>query len=582
MAELPLAAHGSGEGLAPVAAAGESPARAAREARTGEALTPRPLTGGVLWGVGVLLALANFVVVLDTTIANVSVPTIAGGLGVSANEGTWVITSYSVAEAITVPLTGWLAQRFGSVRTFCAALVLFAIFSALCGLSPSLNVLVVFRVLQGLSGGPMIPLSQTLLLRVFPKEQAGQALGLWAMTTVVAPIAGPILGGLICDNYTWPFIFLINVPVALLAAVLAWRLLLRFEDKRVRLPIDGVGLGLMVVWIGALQILLDKGEDDDWFNSPFIVHLAIIAVIGFLAFLIWELTDNNPVINLRVFRNKNYVIGLGVMCLCYGCYFASVVIQPLWLQTNLGYTATWAGFAVAPVGIFAIIMSPIVGALMKKTDPRILLFIGVCGIAATMLWRSSFTSNINFGHLVLPQLFQGGLHAHVLRPRLRLGPGLAQAAGDRGRGGASQLRADNGRGLRHLDLDHRVEQQHPQWSHGAAQPDRLDGGRAPDRQRRPLPWSGAAAIRGDDPGPGRDAGHRSPVPDAERLAAGGRLQRLVHRQAGWPRRRRRGVRGALNSPWRYGHRIRPHRRPHRCRHHRRRQQPGEECRCDVQ
>ncbi len=407
MADLPLASQGSGEGLAPVAAAGETPRAAAREARAGEAASPAPLAGGLLWGVGVLLSLANFVVVLDTTIANVSVPTIAGGLGVSANEGTWVITSYSVAEAITVPLTGWLAQRFGSVRTFVAALVLFATFSALCGLSPSLNVLVVFRVLQGLSGGPMIPLSQTLLLRVFPKEQAGQALGLWAMTTVVAPIAGPILGGLICDNYSWPWIFLINVPVALVAAVFVWRLLLKFEDRRIKLPIDGVGLGLMVVWIGALQILLDKGEDDDWFNSPFIVHLAIVAVVGFAAFLIWELTDANPVINLRVFRNKNYVIGLGVMCLCYGSYFASVVIQPLWLQTDLGYTATWAGFAVAPLGVFAIIMSPIVGTLMKKSDPRVLLFIGVVGIAATMLWRSGFASNIDYSHIMLPQLVQG-------------------------------------------------------------------------------------------------------------------------------------------------------------------------------
>ncbi len=407
MADLPLASQGSGEGLAPVAATGGGARSAALQARTGETAAPQPLTGSLLWSVGVLLSLANFIVVLDTTIANVSVPTIAGGLGVSANEGTWVITSYSVAEAITVPLTGWLAQRFGSVRTFATALVLFALFSALCGLSPSLNVLVGFRVLQGLSGGPMIPLSQTLLLRVFPKEQAGQALGLWAMTTVVAPIAGPILGGLICDNYTWPWIFLINVPVALLAAVLVWRLLLRFEDKRVKLPIDGVGLGLMVVWIGALQILLDKGEDDDWFNSPFIVHLAIVAAVGFAAFLIWELTDANPVINLRVFRNKNYVIGLGVMCLCFGSYFASVVIQPLWLQTNLGYTATWAGFAVAPLGIFAVVMSPIVGAMMKKTDPRILLFIGVCGIAVTMLWRSGFASNINYGRIILPQLLQG-------------------------------------------------------------------------------------------------------------------------------------------------------------------------------
>ena len=231
MAGLPIAAQGSGEGMAPVVARGESPAQAAREARANEALQPPPsLTGAALWGGCILLSLANFVVLLDTTIANVSVPTIAGGLGVSANEGTWVITSYAVAEAITVPLTGWLSQRFGSVRVFVTAMTLFGLFSALCGFAPSLGVLVVCRVLQGLSGGPMIPLSQTLLLRIFPKEQAGQALGFWAMTTVVAPIAGPILGGLICDNAHWSWIFFINVPVALTTAVLAWRLLRRQED----------------------------------------------------------------------------------------------------------------------------------------------------------------------------------------------------------------------------------------------------------------------------------------------------------------------------------------------------------------
>ena len=408
MADLPIAAQGSGEGMAPVVASGESAAAASREAKANEAATsPKPLLGAALWGACILLSMANFVVLLDTTIANVSVPTIAGGLGVSANEGTWVITSYAVAEAITVPLTGWLSQRFGSVRVFVTAMVLFGLCSALCGLSPSLGVLVVCRVLQGLSGGPMIPLSQTLLLRIFPKEQAGQALGFWAMTTVVAPIAGPILGGLICDNAHWSWIFFINVPVALTVAALAWRLLLKQEDARVKRPLDLVGLGLMVVWIAALQVLLDKGEDEDWFNSAFIVRLAIVAAVGFAAFLIWELTDANPVINLRVFRSRSYTLCLCVLCLCFGAYFASVVIQPLWLQTNLGYTATWAGYAVAPLGVLAIVMSPIVGRLMKTSDPRLLVFIGVMGIAAMMFWRSHFTSNINYVQIVLPQILQG-------------------------------------------------------------------------------------------------------------------------------------------------------------------------------
>jgi DHA2 family multidrug resistance protein len=365
------------------------------------------LTGGVLLAAGFILSFANFMVVLDLTIANVSVPNIAGGLGVSANQGTWVITSYAVAEAITVPLTGWLAQRFGAVRTFVTAMALFGLFSALCGLAPSLSILVVFRIFQGLAGGPMMPLSQTLLLRVFPKEQAGKAMGLWAMTTVVGPIAGPILGGLICDSYSWPWVFFINVPFAAVFALMAWRTLAAQETPTKKSPIDFTGLAIMIVWIAALQIMLDQGEDLDWFNSPFIVGLLITAVIGFLAFLIWELTAADPIVNLRVFANRGYAIGCVVMCLCFGSYFAAVVIIPLWLQTNLGYTATWAGYAVAPAGVFAVIVSPIVAKLMTKFDARALLFVGVSGLACTMAMRAGFASNINFAAIVVPQFAQG-------------------------------------------------------------------------------------------------------------------------------------------------------------------------------
>jgi DHA2 family multidrug resistance protein len=393
--------------MAPVAAAPVRQQAPSRPPPGGFDVPAVRLTGATLLGAGFILAFSNFMVVLDMTIANVSVPNIAGGLGVSANQGTWVITSYAVAEAITVPLTGWLAQRFGSVRTFVTAMAFFGLFSALCGLAPSLSVLVVFRVLQGLAGGPMMPLSQALLLRIFPKEQAGKAMGLWAMTTVVGPIAGPILGGLICDNYSWPWVFFINVPFAGVFAFLAWRMLANQETQTKKLPIDFVGLAIMIVWIGALQIMLDQGEDLDWFNSPFIVCLLITTIIGFVSFLIWELTAAEPIVNLRVFANRGYAIGSIVMCLCFGSYFAAVVIVPLWLQTNLGYTATWAGYAVAPAGVFAVIVSPIVAKLMTKVDPRVLLFIGVSGLACTMAMRSGFASNINFAAIVTPQFIQG-------------------------------------------------------------------------------------------------------------------------------------------------------------------------------
>jgi len=403
MSDLPVSAQGSGEGMAPVAAGTGAPRAARRELK----LPAGPLTGKALLAAGLLLSLANFMVVLDLTIANVSVPNIAGGLGVSSSEGTWVITSYSVAEAITVPLTGWLAGRFGAVRTFVVAMVLFGIFSAACGMASSLSMLVVFRVLQGLSGGPMIPLSQTLLLRVFPKEKAGQAMGLWAMTTVVAPIAGPILGGVLCDTYSWPWVFFINVPVALVCAFFAWRLLKPQETPTQKLPVDVTGLGIMIVWVACLQIVLDKGEELDWFQSHTIVILGLVALVGFFAFVIWELTDANPIVNLRVFRSRDYCISLAVLCLCFGSYFAAVVIMPLWLQTNMNYTATWAGFAVAPSGVFAVIMSPIVARLMGKVDSRLLIFIGVLGLAGTMFWRATFASNIDFLHIIVPQFVQG-------------------------------------------------------------------------------------------------------------------------------------------------------------------------------
>ena len=343
-----------------------------------------PMTGAILWIAGILLALANFMVVLDTTIANVSVPNIAGGLAVSQSQGTWVITSYSVAEAITVPLTGWLAQRFGAVRVFVTAMVGFGICSALCGLAPSLGVLVVFRIMQGLAGGPMIPLSQTLLRRIFPQNLQAMAIGLWSMTTVVGPIAGPLLGGALVDTVGWPWVFYINVPVALICAFFVWRLLASRETGTERRPMDYVGLGLLVLWIAAMQIMLDKGKDLDWFQSPTIVALAIIAVVGFISFVIWELTAADPIVDLKVFRHRGFAASTLIMCVVYGTFFATVVLIPLWLQTNMGYTATWAGRATAFQGVSAVVMSPIVARLTQKFDSRVLVSFGVL----IMVWPS--------------------------------------------------------------------------------------------------------------------------------------------------------------------------------------------------
>src|SRR5690349_19926108 len=265
-----------------------------------------PLQGGLLWIAAIVLAAANFIAVLDMTIANVSVPNIAGSLGISSSQGSWVITSYAVAEAIIVPLTGWLAARFGAVRVFATAMALFGFFSVVCGISTSLGMLVFGRVMQGLCGGPLMPLSQTLLLRIFPKEKAPAATALWAMTTLVAPVLGPILGGWLCDSYSWPVIFLINVPLALLVAPIAWRMLKRYEEALIRAPIDKIGLVLLVVFVAALQLMLDLGKEHDWFESREICLLAIVAGIGFLAFLIWESAERHPIVDLRVFRHRGF------------------------------------------------------------------------------------------------------------------------------------------------------------------------------------------------------------------------------------------------------------------------------------
>jgi DHA2 family multidrug resistance protein len=366
-----------------------------------------PLKGGLLWLAAIVLAAANFLAVLDMTIANVSVPNIAGSLGISASQGTWVITSYAVAEAIVVPLTGWLAGRFGAVRVFVTAMGLFGVFSAVCGMSNSLGMLVTARILQGLCGGPLMPLSQTLLLRIFPKEKAAAATALWAMTTLVAPILGPILGGYLCDNYSWPVIFLINVPLALLVAPIAWRMLRRYEEALLRAPIDKIGLALLVVFVGALQLMLDLGKEHDWFESAEICLLAVVAAVGFVAFLIWESAEKHPIVNLRVFRHRGFAAGVVTISLGFGAVFAANVLTPLWLQSYMGYTASWAGYATAWTGVLAVFGAPIAGKLLTKTDPRRLIFLGLLWLGGIMLIRTGATTDMTYWQISVPLLMMG-------------------------------------------------------------------------------------------------------------------------------------------------------------------------------
>lgn len=366
-----------------------------------------PLQGGWLWFAAIVLATANFVAVLDMTIANVSVPTIAGGLGATTSQGTWVITSYAVAEAITVPLTGWLAIRFGAVRVFAIAMALFGIISALCGLSGSLGVLVGFRVLQGVAGGPLMPLSQTLLLRIFPKEKAAAAVGLWAITTLVAPVLGPILGGWLCDNYTWPWIFWINLPIALLCSVIAWQVLKRYEDAPEKQPIDRVGLVLLVIWVGALQLLIDEGKDLDWFASTEIRVLGLTAALGFVVFLIWELHEEHPIVDLRIFRHRGFTIGVATLSFAIGAMFGANVLTPQWLQGFMSYTSTQSGKAMAWMGLVAVLATPFAAGLSMKMDPRKIVFAGVFWLGLVTLWRTVATTDMTYWQVSAPMMLMG-------------------------------------------------------------------------------------------------------------------------------------------------------------------------------
>ncbi len=353
------------------------------------------------------LALASFMQVLDTTIANVSLPTISGNLGGSANQATWVITSFAVSNAIALPLTGWLSRKYGERKLFMWSTLAFVIASFLCGIASSMGFLVFARALQGFVAGPMYPVTQALLLSIYPPQKRGQAIALLAMVTVVAPIAGPILGGWITDNYSWEWIFFINVPIGIFSSIVVGRQLKGRPERLEKPKMDYIGLATLVLGVGALQILLDLGNDEDWFRSQLIVWLAIIAAISLAVFVIWELTDKDPIVNLRLFRHRNFSAGTAAMVVAYAAFFSVGILVPLWLQRNLGYTAIWAGFATAPIGILPVLLTPFVGKYANRFDLRMLASLAFIAMSFTSFARSHFNLDVDFNTIALIQLFQG-------------------------------------------------------------------------------------------------------------------------------------------------------------------------------
>lgn len=364
-------------------------------------------TGFRLFILNIALGLGTFIQILDSSIANVAIPYIAGNLSVSPDQGTWVITSFAASNAIVLPLTGWLSDYFGKVRLFVWSVLLFALTSLLCGLSTSLAMLITFRVIQGAVAGSLIPLSQSLLVSNNPPEKQGAALGFWGMIVIVAPILGPIVGGYLTDVYSWPWIFYINVPIGIFSAGLTWIFLRDRESKIVRNPIDWVGLVLLTFGVGCLQVMLDRGKDLDWFESNTIIALLIVSVISFLYFGIWNTYQKYPVVDFSFFKNRNFVLGTICITLGYLGYFASAVTLPLWLQTQQSYTAYWAGIAIAPVGIVPFLLSSTIGKYMHLIDLRILISFSFLFFSFSFFYQSDFTTDVDLYTIMFTRFLQG-------------------------------------------------------------------------------------------------------------------------------------------------------------------------------
>jgi DHA2 family multidrug resistance protein len=369
------------------------------------------------WIIAIAVMFATFMEVLDTTVVNVSLPHIAGSLSASVDEAAWALTSYLVANAIILPMTGWLASFFGRKRILLAAVFGFTSASFLCGLAPTLKFLVICRIIQGATGGALQPLSQAVMLEAFPPQDRGKAMAFWGFGIVVAPMLGPVLGGWLTDNYSWRWVFYINLPVGLMSVIMT-RLFI-FDPPYIRRASRGIdywGIGLLTLGIGSLQVVLDKGQEEDWFESHWIAALAAVAGLALLIFVIHELRTRDPVVHLRVFKQRTYAAGVFVMTVMGFVLYGSLLLLPVFLQTLLGYPALNAGIAMAPRGLGSFLMMPVVGTVLGRFDPRKVLAIGLIGSAGTLYALSNLNLEAGYWDIFWPQFIQGACLAMLFVP----------------------------------------------------------------------------------------------------------------------------------------------------------------------
>ncbi|HEX9121496.1 MAG TPA: DHA2 family efflux MFS transporter permease subunit [Terriglobales bacterium] len=359
------------------------------------------------WIIAISVMLGTFMEVLDTTVVNVSLPHIAGNVGATVDEATWVLTSYLVANAIVLPMTGWLSNQFGRKRILMTSIVGFTVSSVLCGMAPNLPFLIIFRIVQGATGGGLQPLSQAIMLEAFPPEDRGKAMAFWGLGIVVAPMLGPVIGGWITDNYSWRWIFYLNLPVGVAAMVMSKLFIFdpHYIGRKTR--VDWWGIGYLALGIGGLQVLLDKGQEEDWLSSDFIRALIVMTAVGMVFFVVRELRISQPIVDLRVFKIRTYATGVFLMTVVGFVLYGSIVLIPIFLQTLLGYPSLQAGWAMLPRGLGAFIAMPFIGVLMSKVEPRKLLFVGFLVAAYSMWDLGNINLRAGYWDVFWPQFIQG-------------------------------------------------------------------------------------------------------------------------------------------------------------------------------